>query len=63
LKQNKMKKILNNNYFSISFPPGFVVGIVADEGIVYIMLGFIALELKTFNFFRKKKNKFGRLKK
>ena len=58
-----MKKLFNNNYFSLTSIPGIVFGIVVDEGIVYIMLGFIVVELKSFNFFRKRKNKFGSLKK
>jgi len=58
-----MKKLFNNNYFSLSSIPGIVFGIVVDEGIVYIMLGFVSFEIKTFNFFRKRENKFGSLKK
>lgn len=58
-----MKKLFNNNYFSLTSIPGIVFGIVVDEGIVYIMLGFVSFEIKTFNFFRKRKNKFGSLKK
>jgi hypothetical protein len=58
-----MKKIFNNNYFSVGLLPGIVFGIVVDDSIVYIVIGFIEVEIKTFNFFRKRKNKFGSLKK
>lgn len=50
-----MKKIFNNNYFSFSLIPGFIFGVVVDDGIVYIMIGFISFEIKTFNFFRKRR--------
>jgi hypothetical protein len=60
-----MKKIVNNRYFSVTFLPGLVFGIVLDieEDFLYIVLGCVEIDIKLWQFRRKKKNKFGSLKK
>jgi len=52
-----MKKLINNQYFSITFIPGIVFGIVVDvnEECLYLVFGFIEIDVKLWSFRKNKK--------